>query len=132
MSSILKHIFFRLVLGVIITIITLHAIIPHPHEDQLTAEGHIKIHKNSNSLIGIIRLTFHENNHSNLDHLNTSQNKLVKKSHPNYKFSNAAILISTLSIIQKRKTKKLVPPNINIDKYLFVNQNRLRGPPLYA
>lgn len=82
MSKILKYIFFRTIL----VIITLHTIIPHPHSDELTEEKHFELHKDSNSLIGFIRLTFHESDDENLDNLIFAEYESVKKIDSKHKY----------------------------------------------
>lgn len=127
MSKILKHILFRTVL----VIITLHAIIPHPHSDELTKEKHLELHKKSNSFIGIIRLVFHESDDENLDNLIFAQYGSVKKSDNKCKYPNLSILNKIQFIVEKRKNEKTVKWNTNnFDRLLFVKLNGLRGPPL--
>jgi hypothetical protein len=127
MSRILEYILFRAVL----VAITLHAIIPHPHSDELTEEKHFEIHKKSNSFIGIIRLAFHESEDENLDNLVFAQYEIVKKLDHNYKHSKVSILNNTISIIAKRETERIVISSTNnFNRLFFVKLNGLRGPPL--
>ncbi|MCF6295697.1 MAG: hypothetical protein L3J25_08405 [Flavobacteriaceae bacterium] len=127
MSKILKYILFRIVL----VIITLHIIIPHPHSGELTEEEHFEIHQKSDSLIGIIRLAFHESNDENLDNLVYAQYESVKKSNFKNKYPKFSISNNSQFKIEKRKTEKRVSVRINdFNKTLFVKLNGLRGPPL--
>jgi hypothetical protein len=129
MSKILKYILFRTVL----VIITLHTIIPHPHSDELTEEKHFELHKESNSLIGIIRLAFHESDDENLDNLIFAQYESVKKTDSKYKYPKVSIFDNTTSIVEKRATEKIIKWNTNnFDRLFFVKLNGLRGPPLSA
>jgi len=129
MYEILKFILFRTVL----IVVALHAIITHPHENELTLEKHLKLHQESNSLIGIIRLAFHENNDENLDNLMFVKFENVKKLNYNLTYSTTSSLNSTLPTEIERKTKKTNNSSIdNFNKLLFVKLNGLRGPPLSA
>lgn len=127
MSKILKYILFRIVL----ILIALHTIIPHPHSDQLTKEKHFELHKKSNSLIGLIRLVFHESNDENLDNLVFAQYESVKDLNYKCKYPKVSISNSTQFIVEKRETEKIVNSSINdFNRLLFVKLNGLRGPPL--
>ncbi len=127
MSNILKYILFRIVL----VIVTLHTIIPHPHSNELTNEKHSEIHQKSNSLIGIIRLAFHESNDENLDNLVYAQYGNVTKLNSINKFPKISILNDSHFEIENRKTEKRVSVRINdLNKILFVKLNGSRGPPL--
>ena len=127
MSKILKYILFRVVL----VIITLHTVIPHPHSDELTEEEHFELHKKSNSLIGIIGLAFHESDDESLDNLIFAQYESVKKIDSNQKYPEVSIFDSTTSRIGIIETKKTVKWNTNnFNRLLFVKLNGLRGPPL--
>jgi quinol monooxygenase YgiN len=127
MSKILKYILFRTVF----VIITLHAIIPHPHSDELTEEEHLELHKKSNSLIGIIRLAFHETDDENLDNLIFARYESVKKIDFKHKHPKVSTFENTTSIVGKIATEKTVKWNTNnFDKLLFVKLNGLRGPPV--
>lgn len=129
MYEILKFILFRTVL----IVIALHAIIPHPHENELTLEKHLKLHQESNSLIGIIRLAFHENNDENLDNLVFVPFEIIKKLDHQIKYPTSLSINSTLTIIKERKTKKIETSSIdNFNQLFFVKLNGLRGPPLSA
>lgn len=126
MSKILKYILFRTVL----TVIALHAVIPHPHSDELTEEKHFELHQNSNTLIGIIRLTFHESNDENLDNLIFVQLERTKKLDYKCKYPKTSNLNRSLSITKERETEKIVVSSINnFNSLLFVKLNGLRGPP---
>jgi len=127
MSKILKYILFRAVL----VIITLHAVIPHPHSDKLTVEEHFKLHKESNSLIGIISLAFHESDDESLDNLIFAKYESVKKIDSKHKYPKVAIFDYTTSIVGKIVAKKIVKWNTNnFNRLLFVKLNGLRGPPI--
>lgn len=127
MSKILKYILFRTVL----TVIALHAVIPHPHSDELTEEKHFELHQNSNTLIGIIRLTFHESNDENLDNLIFVQLERTKKLDYKCKYPKTSNLNRSLSITKERETEKIVVSSINnFNSLLFVKLNGLRGPPI--
>ena len=126
MSKILEIILFKTVL----IVITLHAIIPHPHSNELTEEKHINLHENSNSLLGIIRLAFHENDDENLDNLIFAQYESVKKMDSKHNYPLASILFNTTSITKKRTSEKITKSNTNnFSSLLFVKLNGLRGPP---
>jgi len=127
MSKTLKYILFRIVL----VIITLHTVIPHPHSDKLTEEEHFELHKESNSLIGIIRLVFHESDDESLDNLIFAKYESVKKIDSKHKYPKVSIFDNTTSIVGKIVTRKIVKWNTsNFNRLLFVKLNGLRGPPL--
>lgn len=127
MNKILKYILFRFVLIVIV----LHAIIPHPHSDELTEEEHSELHKNSSSLFGIVKLAFHESDDESLDNLIYTQYESVKKIDCKHTYPNVSLLNNIQSIVEKRETEKIVKSNANnFNKLLFVKLNGLRGPPI--
>ncbi len=127
MTKILKYILFRAVL----VIITLHTVIPHPHSDELTEEEHFELHKKSNSLIGIIRLAFHESNDESLDNLVFAQYESVKKIDSKYKYPKVSLFNNIQSIVEKREPEKIVKSNTNnFNRLFFVKLNGLRGPPV--
>lgn len=127
MSKILKYILFRTVL----VIITLHTVIPHPHSEKLTEEKHLELHKKSNSLFGIIRLAFHESDDESLDNLIYTQYESFKKIDSKHKYPKVSLFNNIQSIVEKRKTEKIVKSNTNnFNRLLFVKLNGLRGPPL--
>lgn len=129
MSKILKYILFRTVLIVIV----LHAIIPHPHSDELTEEKHFELHKESNSIIGFIRLTLHESDDKNLDNLIFAEYESVKNLDSKCKNPKISIFNNIQSLVEERETEKILKWNTNnFDKFLFVKLNRLRGPPLFT
>ena len=112
-------------------IITLHTIIPHPHSDELTKEEHFELHKKSNSLIGIIRLAFHESDDESLDNLIYTQYESVKKINSKHKYPEVSLFNNIQSIIEIRETGEIVKSNTNnFNKLLFVKLNGLRGPPI--
>ncbi|MDA9056300.1 hypothetical protein N9K49_00435 [Flavobacteriaceae bacterium] len=113
--------------------ITLHAIILHPHSDELTEEKHHELHEKSNSFIGFIRLVFHENDDERLDNLIFTQDtgSIKKKIDSKHKYPNSSIFNNTTSIAVKITAIKIVKWNThNFNKLHFVNLNGLRGPPL--
>jgi len=127
MIAVLKYILFRIVL----VVITLHTIIPHPHSSELTEEKHLELHKKSNSLIGIIRLAFHESEDESLDNLIYAQYESVKKIDSKHKYPKVTIFENKISLLGKVVTRKIVEWNTNnFDKLLFVKLNGLRGPPI--
>lgn len=129
MSEIFKYILFRTVL----VIITLHTIVPHPHLEELTEEEHFELHQKSNSLIGIIRLVFHESNDESLDNLIFAKYDYLSKTHNKPIHANVSIFNSRQCFIAKNETEKIVKWNTNnFDKLLFVKPNRLRGPPMLS
>jgi hypothetical protein len=129
MSRILEYILFRAVL----VVITLHAIIPHPHSDELTEEKHFEIHKKSNSFIGIIRLAFHESEDENLDNLVFAKYESVKKLDHKYNHPKVSFLMNSQSIIAKRETERIANCSTNnFNSLFFVKLNGLRGPPLLS
>ena len=129
MSKILKYILFRIVL----VIITLHTIIPHPHSDELTEEKHFELHNESNSLIGFIILTFHESNDENLDNLIFAEYESDKKLDSKCKYPKVSIFNNRQFLVGKRETEKIVKRNThNFNRLLFVKLNGLRGPPSFA
>lgn len=129
MSKILKYILFRTVL----VIITLHTVIAHPHSDKLSDQKHLELHQKSNSLIGLIRLAFHESNDENLDHLvfidsddNASPNDT--SIYPVVSLPNCSNPNVTTS-----KTNQIVKCHFtNFERLFFVKLNGLRGPPLFS
>ena len=127
MRKILKYILFRTVLVIII----FHTIIPHPHSGELTEEKHLEFHKNSKSLIGILRLAFHESNDENLDNLIFAQYESVEKIDLKHKDLKVSIFDDASSIVGKRARGKIIKWNTNnFNNVLFVKLNGLRGPPL--
>jgi len=127
MSKILEYILFRTVL----IVIALHAVIPHPHSNELTEEKHFELHQNSNSLVGIIRLAFHESEDESLDNLIYAQYESIKKIDSKHKYPKVSIFENTISLFGKVITRKIVEWNTNnFDKLLFVKLNGLRGPPI--
>ncbi len=127
MNTILKYILFRIVLVVIV----LHAIIPHPHSDEISKEKHVVIHQESNSLIGIIRLAFHENNDEYLDNLVVFPVKNIKTLDDKTSFSSVAILSTLFPEREVHNSKKeTLTYHNDFHKNLFVKLNGMRGPPL--
>jgi hypothetical protein len=129
MNIILRYILFRTVLVVII----LHSIIAHPHSDQLSEEKHFELHQETNSLIGIIRLTLHESDDDNLDNLVFARYESFKILNTNCNYSEISISNNTLFILEKWEAKTTANNLINDFKsLLFVKSNGLRGPPQLA
>ena len=126
MCKIIKHILFSTVLVVVI----LHATIPHPHSNELTQETHFELHKKTHSLIGVVRLAFHERIGESLDNLIFIQYKRANKI--DHQLAKAAVPLfkRTLTIVEINETEQSVDWNTNnFIKLLFVNWNGLRGPP---
>ncbi len=129
MCKILEYILFRVVL----VIITLHTFIPHPHSDELTKEKHFELHKNSNSLFGLIRLAYHESNDDSLDNITFAQYESVKNINAKHKYPKVSLFNKIQSNIEKKETEKIVKSNTNnTDRLFFVKLNGLRGPPLLS
>ena len=126
MSKIFRNILFNSALAVIL----LHTIIPHPHSKDMVEKEHIKLHNNSNSIYGILRLVFHENNDEILDSLVFAQYNIDKKTKIDYQYSaiNNAYF-STSKIVNKKFYKNL---KSNINKLFIVNLNGVRGPPSFT
>jgi len=126
MRKIISDILFSLVLGVI----TLHAVIPHPHSNELTEEEHFEIHKNADSLVGFLRLTFHESDDDTLDNPVVTQNENIKTIEGKHINSTASFFYSSLLIIENAETA-IAPAwkTDNFIKLLIVKPNGLRGPP---
>jgi len=124
-------IFEKILFNSVLVLILLHTIIPHPHSDELTEEKHFELHQKSNSLIGIIKLAFHESNDNNLDNLIFAQYDSAKKIGSKYKYPKISLFNNTQSIVEKRETEKIVKSNTNnFKRLLFVKLNGLRGPPI--
>ena len=129
MSNIIKYILFRTVL----VIITLHTLIPHPHSNELTEKKHLRIHEESNSLIGFIRLAFHESVDENLDHLIFTPYENISIIDSDETNLRVSIFNHSGSEIRKRGTEKTTNWNTaNFYKLLFVKRNGSRGPPLWV
>ena len=127
MSKILKYLLFRTIL----VIITLHTVVPHPHSNVLTQEKHFELHKNSNSLFGIIRLTFHESDHESLDNLIYTQYESVKKVNIKHQYPKVSLSNNIQLIVEEKETENIIKSNTyNFNKLLFVKLNGLRGPPI--
>jgi len=123
--------FKKILFNSVLVLILLHACIPHPHSGELTDEKHFELHQNSNSLIGIIRLAFHESDDENLDNLIFAQYESVKKIHSKHKYPNVSIIENTTSTVEKITRDRIVKWNTNnFNRLLFVKLNGLRGPPL--
>jgi len=129
MNNILKSILFKVVLLVIV----LHAIIPHPHSNELSDTKHFEIHQNTNSLIGLIRIVFHESNDENLDNLVIYQDEVVNPLNHNTENPNISVLNNTqFKIVQGKSGQAIHVAADDFSKNPFVKLNRLRGPPLLA
>lgn len=126
MVEIVKYILFRFAL----LIIALHAIIPHPHSEELTEKEHFELHKKANSLFGIIKITLHESDDENLDNLVFTRAENAKKTDVSYTYTSACIIVSAALGTGKIKAEKIVKwETNNLDNLLFVKLNGLRGPP---
>jgi len=129
MNKIFKYILLRTV----IIIITLHAIVSHPHSDELTEEKHFELHEKSYSFLGIIRLSFHENDDENLDNLLFAQYGIIKHLSNNYKHSKIVLFSSSQDTVEKVAEEGAVKWNTNnFERLFFIKLNRLRGPPLFT
>lgn len=126
MRKIISDILFSLVLGVI----TLHAAIPHPHSNELTEKEHFELHKKTHSIVGFLKLTFHESEDENLDNLIFTQYESAKKIEGKHSNPVATCSDSLLTIVEKAKTSKAPAwKTDNFIKLLVVKPNGLRGPP---
>lgn len=129
MTKVFRNILFDSVL----VLILLHTIIPHPHSYKLTEEKHLELHQNSNSLIGFIRLAFHESDDESLDNLIFAQYESVKKTDSKHTCPKVSIFDNKTSTVGKIKTEKILKCNSNnFYRLFFVELNRLRGPPLFT
>jgi hypothetical protein len=127
----MNKIFRDIIFGIVLVIIMLHTVIPHPHSGELTKEEHFELHKKSNSLFGIIRLIFHESDDDNLDNLMIAKYESFKKLYLNQNYPTALIFKNITSPLEKIETKKTIKSNtFNFNKLLFVKPNGLRGPPI--
>ncbi len=118
----------------IIFLLVLHTFISHPHAHELSYEEHYNLHKKSNSIIGIIRLIFHENNDENLDNLILAKYSVGNKVY--YKTKNKQRILCEFcfnrnqffykSKNQIQQKTSVLKNNQSVNKSLF-----LRGPPLY-
>lgn len=55
----------------VLLLIVLHTFIPHAFSNALPASSHLKIHKESHSLLGFFGLIFHEKHEKSLHDLNS-------------------------------------------------------------
>lgn len=128
MSKTLKNILFKAVLG----IITLHIFITHPHSDELSEKAHFELHQKSNSIIGFLRVAFHEDD-KNLDNLIFTPYKRVIQIISKHSSPKVFILGNTTSIAGKIESKnRVIWDTHNLEDLLFVKLNRLRGPPFLS
>lgn len=112
-------------------IIALHAIIPHPHAETLTANKHSEIHRQSNSFIGVIRFLFHESDDTNLDTLVYADCENGKKSIVENADLSAIIADKLFIKTNAYSNEKTLSFQINDFAQLNgINPNGLRGPPL--
>lgn len=124
-------IFFRNILfNAALAVILLHTIIPHPHSADMAEKEHIKLHDNSNSLYGILRLVFHESNDENLDSLVFAQYNIDNKT----KIECQCTEINTAHFHTSKRVNKTVYKKLKLDlnKLFIVNQNGVRGPPPFT
>ncbi len=125
MNKLIQNILFKSVL----VIILLHIGIPHPHADELTTEEHLKLHKNSKSLLGYLKFAFHEIEDDNLDNLiclESNKTISIDKIITPFIFNNSIkfkIEFYKKTIEQKLKNA----PKLN--NILFNKINGLRAPP---
>ena len=126
MSKIFRNILFNTALAVIL----LHTIIPHPHSEDMVKKEHIKLHHNSNSIYGILRLVFHENNDENLDSLVFAQYNIDTKTKIECQYPE----INTIYFNPSKIVNKTVYENLksNINKLFIVKLNGVRGPPYFT
>ncbi len=127
MIKILSNISFKFILG----ILAFHTFISHPHSDELSIEEHKELHNNAKSLIGIIRLAFHESDDESLDHLLYIHDGFCKKIDSKVK----NIFVSLKDNFQYSANSIITEGVVNCDvnnciKLFFVKLNGLRGPPL--
>ncbi len=126
MIKIFRNIFFNSALVVIL----LHTFIPHPHSEDMVEKEHIKLHTNSNSIYGILRFVFHENNDEILDSLIFAQYNIDKKTKIDCQYSETNITyFNTSKIVNKKVYKNL---KSTIQKLFIVKLNGVRGPPSFT
>lgn len=129
MRHLLKHILFRTVL----IIITLHAVVAHPHSNELTQRKHLQLHREAHSIIGIIRLTFHESDDSDLDNLIDMHYVCIKKTDTQPTWTKASVCNPTQPGDQNTIRHKTATANTtDFNDLFFVALNGLRAPPLQA
>lgn len=126
MNKIFKNILFNSALAVIL----LHTIIPHPHSEEMVAKAHIKLHTNSHSIYGILRLIFHESNDENLDSLVIAQYNIGKKTNVDNQFPEINITYFKISENVNKNVYKNLKSTIH--KLFIVNLNYVRGPPPFS
>ncbi|WP_372795387.1 hypothetical protein [Lutibacter sp.] len=113
-----------------LVVILLHTFIPHPHSEDMVEKEHIKLHTNSNSIYGILRFVFHENNDENLDSLVFAQYNINKKTKIDCQYSETNIPdFNTSKIVNKKVSKNL---KSTIHKLFIVKLNGVRGPPSFT
>lgn len=123
MHKIFRNILFHSALLVIL----LHTVIPHPHSEDLGLKEHHKLHSNSHSIYGVLRLIFHESNDENLDSLVFAQYNIDKKIKvENQHLAIAITYFNTSKIVNKKVYKNL---KSNIHTLFIVTQHGVRGPP---
>jgi hypothetical protein len=126
MHKIFRNILFNTALAVIL----LHTFIPHPHFEDMVEKEHVKLHNNSNSLYGIIRLVFHESNDENLDSLVFAQYNTDKKIQINWQF----LVIDSTDFNLLENVNKTVYKSLKstFHKLFIVKLNYVRGPPSFT
>lgn len=123
MGKFFRNILFNAALAVIL----LHTIIPHPHSGDMAEKEHIELHDNSDSLYGILRFVFHENNDENLDSLVFAQYNIDNKTKIKWQCPEINIThFQTSKIVNKTVYKNL---KSNLNKLFIVTLNGVRGPP---
>ena len=126
MQKIVKHLLFKSALA----IVALHALIPHPHSNQLSAEKHLEIHSKANSLIGFLRLTFHESDDNSLDNLVYSNDNL-RKTTPYQPIFESIFENNFIGIKNEFNEPDtfIYSYTLQFYKLFFASINGLRGPP---
>lgn len=126
MSGTLKNILFRTVLVVLL----LHIFIPHPHAEVLNKETHARLHHNTNSILGLLEIFFHESHDEDLDNLTVVPSEFHKKSGNTFYLSYLTVNSTSFNLVENFSTEKIT---INSNKSLYctfvLNAIELRGPP---
>jgi len=122
----LKHILFKIAF----LIIVLHTIIPHPHADELTNQEHLQLHKNSKSIIGILKFVFHESNDENLDHLIYAHYGNIQKQNVSSQKHQVSIYLKMTAAVSTCQSTNILQKNVRSFKQIvFISGNGLRAPP---
>ena len=129
MKKIFAHILFRLVL----VVIGFHAIIPHPHSDELSEREHRKLHQNSTSILGFLRYIFHESNDDDLDNIVFADYGVTAKITQHHKHPRTPVTFYNsieIKVLGDSSGCKENTSYFHNKKYIF--QNGLRAPPYYS